>query len=86
MTRAMAAELAKYHITVNALCPGYFATELTQDTLDTEAFQEYMKRTVPLQRYGESGELNSAAVFLAAEESSYVTGAILPVDGGYTAV
>lgn len=86
MTRAMAAELAKYNITCNAICPGYFATELTVDTLNTEEFQAYMKGTVPMGRYGTQGELNSAAIFLAADESAYVTGVILPVDGGYTAV
>lgn len=86
MTRAMAAELAKYNITCNAICPGYFATELTIETLETEFFQEYMKRTVPLGRYGREGELNAAAIFLASDEAAYVTGAILPVDGGYTAV
>ncbi len=86
MTRAMAAELAKYNITCNAICPGYFATELTIETLETEFFHEYMKRTVPLGRYGREGELNAAAIFLASDEASYVTGAILPVDGGYTAV
>lgn len=85
-TRAVAAELAKYKITCNAICPGYFETELTKATLDTESFQGYMKLTVPLGRYGVSGELNSAAIFLAADESSYVTGVILPVDGGYTCV
>lgn len=86
MTRAMAAELAKYNITCNAICPGYFATELTIETLESDYFKEYMKRTVPLGRYGREGELNAAAVFLASDEASYVTGAILPVDGGYTAV
>ena len=86
MTRAVAAELAKYNITCNAICPGYFATELTVDTLNTEFFTNYMKSTVPLGRYGREGELNSAAIFLGAEESSYVTGVILPVDGGYTAI
>lgn len=85
-TRAVAAELAKYNITCNAICPGYFATELTIDTLNTDFFTEYMKSTVPLGRYGKEGELNSAAIFLGAEESSYVTGVILPVDGGYTAI
>ncbi|MDE5795574.1 MAG: SDR family oxidoreductase, partial [Muribaculaceae bacterium] len=65
---------------------GYFATELTIETLETEFFQEYMKRTVPLGRYGREGELNAAAIFLASDEASYVTGAIIPVDGGYTAV
>jgi gluconate 5-dehydrogenase len=85
-TRAVAAELAKYNITCNAICPGYFATELTIDTLNTDFFTEYMKSTVPLGRYGKEGELNAAAIFLGAEESSYVTGVILPVDGGYTAI
>lgn len=86
MTRAMAAELAKYNITCNAICPGYFATELTLETLETDDFKAYMQRTVPLGRYGREGELNAAAIFLASDEASYVTGAILPVDGGYTAV
>lgn len=85
-TRAVAAELAKYNITCNSICPGYFATELTIDTLKTEAFTSYMKATVPMGRYGNEGELNAAAIFLGSDESSYVTGTILPVDGGYTAV
>lgn len=85
-TRAVAAELAKYNITCNSICPGYFATELTIDTLKTEAFSNYMKATVPMARYGNEGELNPAAIFLGSDEASYVTGVILPVDGGYTAV
>ena len=85
-TRAVAAELAKYNITCNAICPGYFDTELTHETLITESFTNYMKATVPLGRYGKEGELNAAAIFLGSEEASYVTGVILPVDGGYTAV
>ncbi|NLV50161.1 MAG: SDR family oxidoreductase [Clostridiales bacterium] len=86
MTRAVAAELAKYNITCNAICPGYFATELTEAVLSTDEFTAYMKATVPLGRYGNSGELNAGAIFLASEEASYVTGVILPIDGGYTAV
>lgn len=85
-TRAVAAELAKYNITCNSICPGYFATELTEETLNTEFFQNYMKATVPLGRYGRSGELNPGAIFLGSEEASYVTGVILPIDGGYTAI
>ena len=85
-TRAVAAELAKYNITCNAICPGYFDTELTHETLITEDFTNYMKATVPLGRYGHEGELNAAAIFLASNEASYVTGVILPVDGGYTCV
>ena len=85
-TRAVAAELAKYGITCNAICPGYFETELTHDTLVTDEFTQYMKATVPLGRYGHEGELNAGAIFLASDEASYVTGVILPIDGGYTAV
>ena len=85
-TRAVAAELAKYNITCNAICPGYFETELTKAVLDTADFQAYMKNTVPMQRYGREGELNAGAIFLASDEASYVTGAILPIDGGYTCV
>ncbi|MBQ3468175.1 SDR family oxidoreductase [Candidatus Saccharibacteria bacterium] len=85
-TRAVAAELATDGITCNAICPGYFYTELTTAVLDTERFQEFAKRTVPMQRYGQEGELDAAVIFLASEEASYVTGVILPVDGGYTCI
>ena len=85
-TRAAAAELAPYNITVNAICPGYFYTELTTAVLDTDKFQKFAKDHVPMGRYGASGELNAGAIFLASEEASYVTGVILPIDGGYTCV
>lgn len=86
LTRALAAEWASHGVTVNCLCPGYFETELTTDTLATPEFQEHMRRTIPLGRHGKAGELNSALVFLAARESSYVTGQVIAVDGGYTAI
>ena len=85
-TRAVAAELAKYNITCNCICPGYFDTELTSAVLNTEEFTNYMKQTVPMGRYGIEGELNAGAIFLASDEASYVTGVILPIDGGYTCV
>lgn len=85
-TRAVAAELATFGITCNAICPGYFETELTKAVLDTPRFQDFAKTHVPMERYGKPGELDAAAVFLASSEASYVTGAILPVDGGYTCV
>lgn len=85
-TRAVAAELAQYNITCNAICPGYFETELTKPVLDTKEFQEYMKQSVPMKRYGKEGELNAGAIFLASDEASYVTGIIMPIDGGYTCI
>ena len=85
-TRAVAAELATQGITCNAICPGYFETELTKAVLDTPKFQEFAKIHVPMERYGKPGELDAAAVFLASEEASYVTGLIMPVDGGYTCI
>ena len=85
-TRAVAAELATEGITCNAICPGYFETELTKAVLDTPKFQEFAKTHVPMERYGKPGELDAAVVFLASEEASYVTGLIMPVDGGYTCI
>ena len=85
-TRAAAAELAKYNITVNCICPGYFYTELTTQVLDTDKFKEFANTHVPMKRYGKEGELNAGAIFLASDEASYVTGIVLPIDGGYTCV
>ena len=86
MTRALAAEWGKYNITVNSICPGYFYTDLTRDTLNSDFFQQNAKTMIPEERYGEEGELDSAAIFLASPASSYVTGVNLAVDGGYTAM
>ena len=85
-TRAAAAELAPYNITVNCICPGYFYTELTTAVLDTDMFKAFANAHVPMKRYGKEGELNAGAIFLASDEASYVTGVILPIDGGYTCV
>ena len=84
LTRALAAEWGKYGITVNSICPGYFYTPLTQETLDSDFFQQNAKTMIPLERYGKEGELDTTAIFLSSQASSYVTGVILPVDGGYT--
>ncbi len=86
LTRALACEWGKHGITVNAICPGYFYTPLTKDTLDTEEFQAYAKSAIPMERYGVEGELDSAAIFLASDASSYVSGIMVPVDGGYTSM
>ena len=84
LTRGLASEWGKYGINVNAICPGYFYSPLTKETLDSDFFQQNAQTMIPLSRYGNEGELDSAAIFLASPASSYVTGVILPVDGGYT--
>jgi len=85
-TRALAAEWGKYGITVNSICPGYFYTALTTETLDSDFFHDIAKRSIPMARYGRSGELDSCALFLASPASTYVTGQNIAVDGGYTCV
>ena len=84
LTRALAAEWGKHGITVNSICPGYFYTDLTRDTLNSDFFQQNAKTMIPEERYGEAGELDTAVLFLTSPASSYVTGVNLPVDGGYT--
>ena len=86
LTRALAAEWGKYGITVNSICPGYFYTDLTTTTLDSDYFQAIAKRSIPLERYGQSGELDTCALFLASPNSTYVNGQNIAVDGGYTCV
>ncbi|MBQ6779860.1 MAG: SDR family oxidoreductase [Treponema sp.] len=86
LTRGLASEWGKYNITVNAICPGYFYSPLTKETLDSDFFQQNAQTMIPLSRYGNEGELDSAAIFLASPSSAYVTGVALPVDGGYTSM
>lgn len=86
LTRALAAEWGKYGITVNSICPGYFYTDLTTETLDSEFFQAIAKKNIPATRYGKQGELDTCALFLASSASTYVTGQNIAVDGGYTCV
>ncbi|MCQ2770624.1 MAG: SDR family oxidoreductase [Clostridia bacterium] len=83
-TRALAAEWGQKGINVKAICPGYFYTPLTVDTLNSDFFKAYANTMIPLSRYGNEGELDTAALFLSSRCSSYVNGVIIPVDGGYT--
>lgn len=83
-TRAAAAEFAPHGVTCNAICPGFFNTELTKESIETDDFKQYMSVSVPMGRAGEEGELNAGAIFLASDEASYVTGVNLPIDGGWS--
>jgi len=84
LTRAQAASYAKYGITVNAIAPGFFASEMTQEYIDTDATKNLVETRIPLKRIGKPGELDGALVYFASDESAYTTGTLLPVDGGQT--
>jgi NAD(P)-dependent dehydrogenase (short-subunit alcohol dehydrogenase family) len=86
LTRELAAQWARRGIRVNALCPGWFSTEMTAEMFDNEKSLRYIERTVPMGRAGEEGELDGMLVFLASDASSYVTGQTMVVDGGWSAV
>jgi 2-deoxy-D-gluconate 3-dehydrogenase len=85
LTKLMANELAQYGITANAIAPGYMATDNTAPLRADEARSKAILDRIPLGRYGLPEDLASAILFLAAPGSSYVTGIIVPVDGGWLA-
>ncbi|MFC2153809.1 SDR family NAD(P)-dependent oxidoreductase [Actinomycetota bacterium] len=82
LTRALAIELAPHDIQVNAILPGWYETDMTQDEIGTARGEEIRRKT-PAGRWGNPEDLVGAAVFLASAASSFVTGVALPVDGGY---
>jgi len=85
LTRGLAVEYAPYNIRVNALCPGFVETALTQRALRNPGIQKALLESTPLRRFGTPAEIASVAVFLAGDEAAYVTGAELAVDGGMSA-
>lgn len=84
LTKALAVELAPFGITVNAIGPGYVATEMNAALVEDPAFNDMVCSRTPVGRWGEPAEIAAAAVFLASDEAAYVTGQKLIVDGGMT--
>lgn len=83
LTRALAADLGKYRITVNGVAPGFFATETNASIVADESVAQMLSRRTSLGRWGQPKEIAGAVAFLASDAASYVTGEIIHVDGGY---
>ena len=86
LTRELSAQWSRKGVRVNALAPGWFESELTEDMFSEESGRKWVERRAPIARHGREGELDGALLFLASDASSYVTGHILAVDGGWTSV
>jgi NAD(P)-dependent dehydrogenase (short-subunit alcohol dehydrogenase family) len=84
LTKALAAQWAKYNIRVNSISPGYIQTQMTKDFLDNPNFSPYLKSFTPMERPGKPEELVGLAIFLSSDASSFMTGSDILIDGGYT--
>lgn len=86
LTKALACEWAKYGITVNAIGPAYFNSEMTAGITEGDAFKPISQAYIPMGRPGKEGELDGALIYFASDASSYTTGQLLLVDGGWTTI
>jgi len=82
LTRGMAVELAPHNIQVNAISPGYFATEMNRALIDNAEFDAWVKKRTPAGRWGQPDEIGGLAVFLSSSAADYITGQLITIDGG----
>lgn len=82
LTKAMALELAKSNVQVNALCPGYFETPMSQELYEPDVWDKIARRNVPMGRIGKPRELKGTAIYLASSATDFMTGACIMLDGG----
>lgn len=85
MTKCLAQEWATRGITVNAIAPSYFATDINKDAMEDEATTKLIMSKTPVNRWGQAEELVGLVIYLASNASSYMTGAVIPLDGGWSA-
>lgn len=84
-TQQVAIDYADQGVRVNSICPGFVETPMTEDLLESERFYSFLEQKTPMDRHGQPEEIAPMAAFLASDDASYITGANIPVDGGWTA-
>ena len=84
-SRSIAVEYGSYGIRSNAICPGLIETDMTADLMKDEELMRKLSKGYPIGRFGKPEDVANTCLFLASDESSFITGTVLPVDGGFTA-
>ncbi|MBC8286875.1 MAG: SDR family oxidoreductase [Nitrospinae bacterium] len=84
LNRSIAVEYGSYGIRSNSICPGLIATDMTADIMNDETLMQEWSKDYPIGRFGKPEDVANACLFLASDESSFITGTVLPVDGGFT--